>query len=400
MESLAERFDALQENQLTLYETGSTNIEDQILYWDTVRQEYVLFHYARQRGLSHIGLQPVPTLTVSEQKAKQAILMVLQLKSLKQSQFGNEPWTMQDTSYELFNTAPSNTFKKGAYTVDVYYDGDEDNYFPYTAWSYIYYQNGDNEWHKVKGDIDYEGLFYKSHDGEKVYYVTFYDDATRFSRTGKWTVRYKNTTISSTSITSTSGPTGNPTSKPSSDSVGQKATEQASKRRQRSPSPSSPRHTRSRTWQSDGDTSSSSPGISTRRRRREGKSTTQRRERPSRATSPGVAPEEVGRRHRFTQRKGLSRLGQLQEDARDPPIILLKGPANTLKCYRFRCRSKCRSLIYRMSTVFSWVGEGPERLGEPRMLLAFKDKEQRQRFLSTVHLPKGTHYSLGNLNSL
>lgn len=405
MESLAERFDALQENLLTLYEAGSSNIEDQIMYWDIIRQENVLYHYARKRGLTHIGLQPVPTLTVSENKAKQAIMMSLQLKSLQQSEFGKEPWNMQDTSFELFNADPQNTFKKGAMTVDVFYDDDEDNYYPYTMWSYIYYQNGDGLWHKVSSKVDFEGLYYITHDNEKTYYVTFDKDAARFSRTGKWTVKYKNTTISSTSVTSTSSPAWNPTSRASPNTVGQQETQAIKRRRQGSSPTGTPRRTRSRTWQSDGDTesSTSSPGEPSTRRRRggreQGKSATQRR-RNNGESSFGVAPEEVGRRHRSVKRQNLTRLGQLQEEARDPPVLLLKGPANTLKCYRYRSMTKWKGLISSMSTVFSWVGEGHERLGQPRMLLAFTDFEQRERFLNIAHLPKGTEYSLGNLSSL
>lgn len=405
MESLAERFDALQENLLTLYEAGSSKIEDQILYWDIIRQENVLFYYARKKGLTTVGFQPVPTLTVSENKAKQAIMMSLQLKSLQQSEFGTESWTMQDTSFELFNAEPQNTFKKGAVTVDVFYDDDEDNYYPYTMWSYIYYQNGDGQWHKVKSNVDFEGLFYITDDDEKVYYVTFDKDAARFSRTGKWTVKYKNTILSSTSVTSTSSPAWNPTSRASPNTVGQE-TKQTSKRRQRSSPTSSPRRTRARAWQSDGDThsSSSSPGEPPKERRRRGREREQRestaQRRRARESSFGVAPEEVGRRHRFVEGQNLTRLGRLQEEARDPPVLLLKGPANTLKCYRFRSKTKWRGLISRMSTVFSWVGDGPERLGQPRMLFAFESVQQRERFLNIAHLPKGTEYSLGNLSSL
>ena len=112
MESLTERFDAVQENLLELYESGSDNIEDQILYWNLMRKEGVLFYYARQKGITRLGLQHVPSLAVSEFKAKQAIMMTLQLESLKNSEYGSEKWTMQDTSLELYNTEPQHTFKK------------------------------------------------------------------------------------------------------------------------------------------------------------------------------------------------------------------------------------------------------------------------------------------------
>lgn len=406
MESLIERFDALLENQLQLYEAGSDKIDDQILYWEIARQENVLYHYARKKGLTTIGLQPIPSLATSEHRAKQAILMSINLKTLKNSAFGSEPWTLQDTSFEIFNAPPQHTFKKGAFTVDVYYDGDKDNYYPYTAWTYIYYQNGDNVWHKVEGHGDYEGLYYNTVDGVKVYYVTFDEDAARFSRTGKWTVKYKNREISSTSVTSTSsvgdGATRDPeqsqTTRPSTNTVGQ----EKERRRKRESSSTDTRSTRARTSQSDGDFNSSSSGRRVqRRRRRERESAAQRREQrrgTSRSSVP--TPDQVGSGHRLAQTKGLGRLGQLQEEAWDPYLLLLKGPANTLKCFRHRIKSKYQSLFYSSSTVFSWVGEGSSRLGQPRMLIAFQSSTDRQLFLKTVIIPRGTTYNFGNLDSL
>lgn len=405
METLNERYDALQENLLMLYEAGSDKIDDQIMYWDIMRQENVLFYYARKKNIARIGLQPVPSLTTSEHKAKQAIMMSLQLKSLKMSAYGKEPWTLQDTSFEVYNAAPSNTFKKGAFTVDVFYDDDEDNYYPYTAWSFIYYENGDGRWHKVEGQADYEGLYFITHDNEKNYYVTFDTDAARFSRTGHWTVKYKNHTISSTSVTSTSGnPAGDPSSREGTNTVGQETpVPQTNRRRQRESSSSPNRRTRQTTSQSDWDPDSSpSSGerLPRRRRRRERAPAAKRREQRKSTKSLVPSPEEVGRRHKLVEGKGLSRLRRLQEEAWDPPVLLLKGPANTLKCYRYRCKTRCKGLFTRMSTVFSWVGEGSERIGQPRMLLAFANNEQRRHFINTVHLPKGTEYSLGRLDSL
>lgn len=401
MESLNERFDAVQENLLQHYETGSNNIDDQILFWELIRQENVLLHYARKKGIYRIGMQTVPSLTVSEHKAKQAIMMSLQLTSLKNSAYGTEPWTMQDTSFELYNSSPQNTFKKGAFTVDVIYDNDEDNYYPYTAWSYIYYQNGDNKWHKVEGKVDYEGLYYETVDGDKNYYVTFDTDATRYSRTGKWTVKYKKHAISSTSVTSTSGHPGHSTRQSPNALAGEEQNKErdrerptSSKRRSRTPSPSSD-------WSSSSETSRKR--VRRRRGRREGEQNT-RQQRDTKSTrgagSSFIAPEEVGRGRRLVEKKGLSRLRLLQVEARDPPLVLLKGPANTLKCWRFRCKLKYSGMYLRLSTGFSWVGDGSERLGEQRLLIAFTDKTQRNTFLKTVIFPKNTSYSLGNLDSL
>lgn len=401
MESLTERFDALQENQLQLFEAGSENIDDQILLWEIIRQENVLLHYARKKGLSRVGMQPVPSLAASEHKAKQAIFMSLNLKSLKDSAYGNEPWTMQDTSFEIFNSPPQNTFKKGAFTVDVFYDDDRDNYFPYTAWTYIYYQNGDNRWHKVQGKVDFEGLYYITIDNIKTYYVTFDKDAARFSKTGKWTVLYKNRELSSTSVTSTSGHSSEYPELAQSPGTSTNTVGKKERRRKRYPSSSPTRSVRPCTSQSDGDSSSTPTRRRLCRRRGERESAAKRRELRRTPTGSSVpSPGAVGTRHRLVEDKGLSRLGRLQKEAWDPYLLLLKGPANSLKCLRFRLKSRYEKLFYSCSTVFSWVGEGTVRIGQPRMLIAFRTSTERQYFLKTVKLPKGTEHSFGNLDSL
>lgn len=406
MESLRERFDALQEKLIEIYEAGSTNLEDQIEHWEVVRKESVIMHFARRKGLNRLGLQQLPALAVSETNAKNAIMMTIYLKSLNRSQYATEPWGLSDTSLELFLTAPMHTFKKGGFSVDVLFDNDEDNLYTYTAWKSVYYQDDDGEWHKVESGVDYDGIYYKTVDNATEYYIRFQDDAPRFSRTGRWTVKYKSQTIS-TSVTSTSG------SDPVASS--ERSNQQSSDTLDAAPQPKKFRGGPSRQTGPSRVSSSShtktgkkeSPKTRLRRRRGEGEPSTRS---TNRTTTSGrvrrrleysvPTPEQVGSVHRISQGSHLSRLGRLQREAWDPPVVLLRGLANTLKCFRFRCKQKYKGLFEHISTTFSWVGEGYERLGNARILIAFQSTSQREKFLAIAALPKGTEVVYGSLNAL
>nr|WPK29457.1 MAG: E2 protein [Varecia variegata papillomavirus 2]WPK29463.1 MAG: E2 protein [Varecia variegata papillomavirus 2] len=205
METLSQRFDALQEQLLSHYEAGSKHLADQIQYWLLLRKESVLLHFARKKGLQKLGLQQVPTLAVSEHNAKRAIMMGMLLQSLSESQYGRETWTMPDTSLEMLDCPPRGCFKKGAHVVDVMFDNDPQNIFPYTAWNRIFFQDSDGAWQLSSGEADYEGLFYRDSEGCKMYYVKFGKDALRFGNSGMWKIQYKNRTISAP-VTSTTPP--------------------------------------------------------------------------------------------------------------------------------------------------------------------------------------------------
>lgn len=158
MEWLTDRFNAVQEALLNLIEQGAQDLESQIQYWSYVRKENVMMYYARKEGQTRIGLQPLPMLAVSEYNAKQAIQMVLMLKSLQKSPYASELWTLQDASAELINTPPKNCFKKQPYTVEVYFDNNKNNTYTYINWDFIYYQDSEDRWHRVPGLVDYNGL--------------------------------------------------------------------------------------------------------------------------------------------------------------------------------------------------------------------------------------------------
>jgi hypothetical protein len=420
MEELTKRFDVLQEQLMRHYESESKSLQDQINYWEIIRKESALLHYARQQGITKLGLQPVPALVVSEYNGKQAITISLTLQSLLKSPFGKESWTLPETSAELINTEPKNTLKKNGFTVTVWFDNDRNNAMQYTNWNDIYFQDYDNVWHKVKGLVDYNGLYFVEPSGDRAYFKLFSQDAELYSKNQEWTVYYKTYTISPPSGFSSAANTYSrasetskqPTTRYTSSEEASTSNQQPSRVQQPSPprlrvaslSPPQPTSTTKTPERESGQ----------RRRRRE------QRERGSREATPAKrrrtedrggggrrgggrgAPtaEEVGQRHRSVETKGLSRLGVLQEEARDPPVIIILGGANALKCFRYRkTHSSSRHLFLCISSVFKWVGDcGSEK--RSRMLVAFKDYKQRDMFIRHTTLPKGSEYFMGQLNGL
>lgn len=363
---------------MELYEAGETTLEAQIEHWRIVRKQYVYMYYGRKENIRAFGLQPLPNLATSEYKAKEAIHQLLLLESLQKSPFRNEAWTLSDTSAELTLTAPRNTFKKDPFIVDVWFDDNSSNSFPYTNWNRIYYQDEKDMWHVAKGDADINGLFYIDHANERNYFTLFAPDVERFSTTGRWTVHFKNQTISS--ITSSPRPSSSQGSVTSS----------------RDAIPTTKTVTR-RDKGKEGSPSSTTPSTPIRRRRRrgeQGESPSGRRPKRLREAYSGVPASEVGRGSHTVPRRGLTRTERLTAEAEDPPIIIVKGGANNLKCWRYRHKNS--SLCDKISTVFKWTGSS---LGN-RMLISFLSVHQRALFLKTIPLPKGCTYSLGSLQSL
>ena len=508
MENLSERFNALQDQLMNIYEAAEQTLEAQIKHWQTLRQEAVLLFYAREKGVRRLGYQPVPVKAVSEAKAKEAIGMVLQLQSLQTSDYANEPWTLVDTSIETFRSAPDGHFKKGPVPVEVIYDNDTDNANMYTMWTYVYYVE-DDVWHKAKSGVNETGIYYLQ-GTFKSYYVLFADDARKYSTTGQWEVKLNKDTIftpvtSSTppgspggqadTNTSSKTPTSStatvdsttrqlttaeqpqqtqdkgrrygrrassrsrrpqtkqrrsrsrhrsrsqsqtPTSRSttsrsrstslSKTGVRRRATtrsrsrERASsasrrrggrRRRSRSPSTSSStanqRSQRARAESTGsrgargarGARGGSSGGRGRRRGRSTSSSPAHKRARGQSARVRGISPDQVGGSLRSVSSKHTGRLGRLLEEALDPPVILVRGEANTLKCFRNRAKITYKGLFRSFSTTWSWVaGDGTERLGRPRMLISFSSYNQRRDFDDVVRYPKGVEKSYGNLDSL
>ena len=435
MEKLSERFSALQEKLMDLYESGVEDLETQIQHWKLLRQEQVLFYYARRHGILRLGYQPVPTLATSESKAKDAIAMGLLLESLQKSQYAEEPWTLVETSLETVKSPPADCFKKGPKSVEVYFDGDPENVMSYTVWSYIYYQTDDETWEKVEGHVDYAGAYYM--EGTfKTYYIKFETDAKRYGTTGHWEVHVNKDTVF-TPVTSSTPPVGvasqNSAPEPASTSdpkrssqvthrYGRKASSpttttirrQKRRERQRQETPTRRRKNRSRSRSTE-----HRGGRATRRSLSRGSSESPRRggrggggpltRSRSRSRSRtresvdggGVAPNEVGATVRSIGRQHSGRLAQLLDAAKDPPVILLRGAANTLKCYRFRFRKKHAGSFQFISTTWSWVGgHTTERIGRSRILISFHTDSEREKCLQQMKLPLGVEWSYGQFDDL
>lgn len=369
---------------------------------------YALLYLARQQGHNRLGLHPIPVTQVSEQKGKEAIQMTILLTELSKSQFSNEPWTLTDTNADLvLHTEPKTRFKKQPYMVTVLFDDDVENSNVYTNWDYIYYVDADDMWQKTEGRVSHDGLYYVDNQGEEVYYLLFATEANKYSRTGRWTVRFKNTTISSsvTSSRRTSEKAQGGESSKVSTSASVTAGEQQSPGH---PGTSSEHQTQSIRLGRRKSRPPESPTSTSRRGGGRGLRFGSRRQGERRGAVPpegrdssewsAPTADEVGERHRSVPRTGLPRLRRLQEEARDPPILIVTGPPNTLKCYRYRCQKTHRKLFKTFSTVWKWVDY--DELSQHRMLVAFESVEQRKYFVNTVPIPRSCTFAYGYLDRL
>lgn len=424
---LNQLYESLQEQILNLYEQENTDLASQLLHWRLVRRSSAVQFYARKQGLKRLGLQPVPSLASSEASGKQAIEMTILIDSLLKSPFAQESWTLQDTNADLvLHTEPQRTFKKLPYTVEVWFDNDQDNTFPYVNYRLLYVKDENNYWYKTEGKVDYDGFYYEEANGDKAYFKLFAEDATVYSKTGKWTVHFNNHILFPPS--SSSRPLTGPSSvvvidsdeeqpgpsKTTDTGAGQtelgaidsdQSEEEAERTRRRSPGGSQATGGGLRQGEGQGEPSSppvkrakadSSGGVRRRGARGGGGTGGGGRRRSGGGSAPTA--EEVGRRHFLVAQRGLSRLGRLQEEARDPSVIIVQGPANCLKCWRFRL-SRYREYFENSTSVFRWVTK-PCDAPESRILVSFKSTTQRQQFITYVKIPKHCHYSFGSLDNL
>lgn len=413
--------ESIQEMILELYDKDSKDIADHIQFWDLNRREYELLYVARKRGFKTVSGVQVPSLAASESRAKQAIEMKLILRSLASSRFGREEWTQQQVTRERLMTQPPYTFKKGGFNVQVQYDNDPDNEVEYTAWQYIYYME-DQEWYKVEGEVSIDGLYYIDHDGLTVYYVSFQEEAAKYSKTGQWSLLYDNNLLKSVTSrrrspqpsTSSEGsfnysPSSSPVPPrgPSYSSPSPRGRRTRSRSRSRSPPrTSTPRRAHSPYPQypqtpirgrrqlalpafdaTGSRRATTQPGTGG-GRGRGGRSTRSRTRSRSRSggSSGGTppSPEEVGASRQTPARGHQGRLGVLLQEARDPLGLCLVGAANTLKCLRYSFKSKKAPFLY-ISTTWSWTrADNTSRVGNSaRMLVLFESAAQRDIFLNS-----------------
>lgn len=397
METLNQRLESLQDAILNLYEKNSKKLSDQIDHWQLVRKEQVLLHYLRKQGVYKAGIIPVPALASSQTKAKQAIEMQLILSSLAESAYADEEWTLLDTSLERFKAPPQNILKKNGMTVDVRFDGDNNNRVRHTKWRDLYYQNVNNRWIKTTSHVDHKGIYYVDEYDVKIYYQDFEADADRYSSTGHWDVLINGKLIMPSVSSSSSG---------SSDKWGP---EVPLGRREPESTSATIDTTTSQTPRHTSPSTETIPPTSSKKRRQYGRRRSRSPRKRARSSSgdrgrgggrrlnggettskslSAPTPGEVGGSRRSVPTGAGGRLQRLLQEARDPPALVLKGDPNKLKCMRFRLKEKYSAYFSRVSTTWYWTEcENTDRIGDARVLIQFTDESQRNKFLSRVKLP-------------
>ena len=397
---LLQRLEFLQDEILDAYESRSTKLENHIELWHYIREEQAILHAARQRHVYKIGMQIVPPLLTTQTKAKQAIEMEIVLKSLNMSPYAKEDWTLQDTSIERWLSQPHYTLKKEAHFVDIEYNDSVENKTRETAWRLIYYQDDMGQWHKVKGDnVDGDGVYYVEHTGVAVYYVHFKELLRKYGthRTTMFTVKHDgkqiNVAVASahprgpTIIVEDSSDAEETTTGPSED------TRQEKRSRSVSPRPSTPKRKRRQPRPS------AQSVLRRLRGRPSPRSGKQQRKRATDGDKPTIVPPsagEVGRGSRTVPTGVTGRLRRLVAEARDPPIVVFKGPANALKCFRWRCDRQHKRHFKQVSTSWSWISD---KGGGAHVIFSFNDVKQRATFMNIVKIPRTFEYFFGNFDS-
>lgn len=379
MESLADRLDACQEKLLDLYEKDSDKLEDQILHWHYVRLEHAMLFKARQAGLTHVGHQVVPTLSVTKGKAHQAIEVHLSLQGLQNSAYAQEPWTLQTTSLEMWNAHPQRCWKKKGRTITVKFDCDDLKAVEYVSWGCIYVQSTEDEqWYKVPGHVSYYGLYYEL-QGQKQYYVTFGQEARKYGDTNTWEVHVGSTVIYEpcASVSSTQ------------DTVREVPTVETVGRL-----PDATKSTATATCV--GPTQTSSP-VQTPPCKR------QRLHRDGLQQQPDSTERDICRQRRDSADQRVNRDSDCTQQARDicnshgAPIIHLKGEPNKLKCFRYRLQQSVPNLFLKASSTWHWACGG-DTTKCAFVTLWYVDTDQRTQFLSRVNIPKGIQATAGYMS--
>lgn len=362
MDTLADRLDACQDKLLDLYEKDSNTLEDQLLHWQYTRLEKAILFKAREAGLTHIGHQVVPASSVTKEKARQAITVHLSLQSLNNSEFKHEPWTLQDTSLDMWNVPPKGCWKKGGRPIRVKYDGEDDKEMEYVSWGFIYiYCGSDETWHKVPGKISHAGCYYEL-EGRKHYYVDFGKEAKQYGVKNMWEVHVGGTIIhhACDSVSSTQGGVPISTAETAAQSLYTTT----------APTPAATKKT---------------PQVQAPPAKRQ------------RLGSDGIQqPDSTGDKRSFvdsclprTQNNpGIPQWSRDNSNSHGAPVIHLKGDPNRLKCLRYRLHQSVPQLFERASSTWRWTCGGSEDK-QSFVTLWYRDTEQRQQFLARVNIPKG-----------
>nr|CAD1814335.1 early protein E2 [human papillomavirus 31] len=368
METLSQRLNVCQDKILEHYENDSKRLCDHIDYWKHIRLECVLMYKAREMGIHSINHQVVPALSVSKAKALQAIELQMMLETLNNTEYKNEDWTMQQTSLELYLTAPTGCLKKHGYTVQVQFDGDVHNTMHYTNWKFIYLCI-DGQCTVVEGQVNCKGIYYV-HEGHITYFVNFTEEAKKYGTGKKWEVHaggqvivFPESVFSSDEISFAGIVTKLPTANNTTTS------------------------------------NSKTCALGTSEGVRRATTSTKR---------PRTEPEHRNTHHPNKLLRGDSvdsvNCGVISAAActnqtravscpATTPIIHLKGDANILKCLRYRL-SKYKQLYEQVSSTWHWTcTDGKHK--NAIVTLTYINTSQRDDFLNTVKIPNTVSVSTG-----
>ena len=368
MASLADRLDACQETLIDLYEKDSNKLEDQLLHWQCVRREHAILFRAKEAGHAKVGHQVVPPLNVTKSKACQAIAVHLSLQSLNDSDFKHEPWTLQDTSMEMWNTPPQGCWKKKGRTVTVKFDKSDCNEMDYVSWGHIYvYTEETRTWHKVPGCVDYAGLYYEV-QGQKQYYVEFVKEAQKYGTQNMWEVHVGNNVIHQTcdSVSSTQ------------DTVLEVPLAATSTRL---PHTADPTASTQVLGAPQSTTQVQTPPAKRQRLLWDGQQ------------QPDSTQTEH-QKHVDSGAYGHSSDSVCTNPTRDnsnsyhTPVIHLQGEPNKLKCFRYRLHKSVPTLFVKATSTWHWTC-GDAATKAAFVTLCYASIEQRELFLTRVTIPKG-----------
>ncbi|AOS89497.1 E2 protein [Rusa timorensis papillomavirus type 2] len=403
----AERLSALLAAQMQHIENDSQSLTDHIHFWRAVRQEQVLLHAARKHNLRAVGMWPVPTAATSAVKAKQAITMELLLTSLLKTDWGRDPWTLSEASWERLQAPPKYFLKKEPKVIEVIYDNDSSNRVWYTVYGTCLSQTADG-WFATKCEADNTGCYVKNMNGEKDYYVRFEEDAVKFSTTGTWEVL--NPTVSSSS--SPDRVDGQPPSL-EAENLGTNTPQTGSPQRGRPAGGGSARK-RSAPYTtaalpdspSGSSTGDSDCGGSRCAKRLRGCSSTRGSGDlvclPALPPCAGNVSQSLAQLAEAslcslqtpdsTQRGvGEGSLPTLEQQTENPVYCLIFcGNVNDVKCLRWRFKKHHKGKYTDCTTTYQHVGDsGNERKGPAMIMVTFSCRNQRDNFANSAKYPPG-----------
>ncbi|AAY32855.1 E2 [Tursiops truncatus papillomavirus 2] len=358
MENLTNHLDVLQETQMEIFEKNSGNISDAVEYWKLMRKEHSLLFLARRNGHVKVGHQMVPPAHVSESSAKDAIGMQLLLEGLQKTEYSTLTWTLSETSKDMYMSPPKETFKKGGTTVTVTYDESGYNCMDYTYWKYVFFQDGDT-WTRGQGVCNEKGLAYEKH-GQLCYYVTFAEEAVKYGAAKVCDIKWEGKSITNPCCVSR---TNIPVTGPLSDNPPDETDEEQQDEPHRCSALPPP--------------------------------TSEQTGSPAKQNSKHLTSHKhrACYKHRGNGRRGYSdsASGRWKQSpyCTEVPALIIRGPPNNVKCYRYRLKQKYPDIFVSCSSTWTWTSSAV-REGESNnahITLTFANTHKREYFLNGIHMP-------------